>query len=69
MTEFARQLKAFLDKYVESDMTVEELTELFFKTHTMPTIATQADLDREVDAVNTLINEANFQDVMSKLGL
>ena len=69
MTDFARQLKEFLDRYVASDMTVEELTRLFFATHTLPDINDAEALEREVAAVTELINQANFEDVMHKLGL
>lgn len=69
MTEFARQLKEFLDAHAGDDLTVEELNNLFFATHKLPDVSDPLALEREVLAVTELINTSNFQDIMYKLGL
>lgn len=69
MTEFARNLRRFLEDNVASDMTVEELTGLFFAQHPFPEVNSQADVDREIEAITQLIHQANFEHILFKLGL
>ena len=52
-----------------SDMTVEELTGLFFAQHPFPEVNSQADVDREIEAITQLIHQANFEHILFKLGL